>query len=797
MKESNTWKSFRAFYTISLDFKDDIAAHEEESLKDADSWEVKSEMNPIKDVIYLSEHSTSRQLTRVLALRAPESGVVEVFNIDDLTFETVDTSGIHHFPNSMGNLNTSMTVVKLFNIEFSKEICKDSVVALNRITELMHHKLLYAVIRQFNGNIPLVDIYEDNTTNLVYQRLLDEGLFKRSNEVLIIEPSIIPSEIKKYDIIDQHEQEFVGIFKTFKNNSTHPMIFPLIDKHVENMRNLDKALNKLVLHYLPKVTAPFLNKTCIVYSSISMKHCRAKILSEKFSNFHVKVFYIDKGTTETVALKFIRQIPPALMFYDAKLLEVSLHNFQFKKECEEKIKTDLIHIMKDHIMTVLIRAFDDDGIAIVDLCKIGSGGPVLMYQEIFDKLTPVPMMSSIKSSKECSIKSSKESPKESSKESSKEYSIKSSDSKTILQLHDDEFLCTFGYFVGPYNVAIFPIIDNVHLVTEEIKTNYTGLKNNGPLKAVSNPDYDTIYYACIPGDSSCYLSRIVHFYGDTKRVEIQLLEYDKYMFVQLKDLYLVPDMELGPIEVTLNFRFDAKFDELIVMELNKVLKYKSIKVVIRECKPNSLMVVDMYEVGSKQLIYQDLLDMIYEMKVKSLQQITPKGVNLDDNSVGQNLNPNDVDLMTFDDVAVNQSFKKQQIKRIFFNDVDVILKSLGVGVFTCILFEFTTLNDFKVLPLIEPIVDEIEPLEVQVQKFHKQKLSILLYKVRINENLDLEEFEDKFFMFMGDQSFTAVVRGCDNNGIPLVDLYGSNPFILAYQDFINDGSMVVDDEETE
>lgn len=134
---------------------------------------------------------------------------------------------------------------------------------------------------------------------------------------------------------------------------------------------------------------------------------------------------------------------------------------------------------------------------------------------------------------------------------------------------------------------------------------------------------------------------------------------------------------------------------------------------------------------------------------------------------------------------------------MFFQGVDVILKSLGCGVFTCILSEFTTINDFQVLPLINETIDDLEPLEVQVKKFQEKKLSVQLYKVRINKNVNLEEFENRFLIYLGDQSFTAVVRDCDDNGVPQVDLYGSNPFILAYQDFINDGSLVINDEEPE
>ena len=154
-------------------------------LKDADLIKFGSKTQPVEDVTYLSMHSRKRLLTRVMVLKVHAEGYLDVFNIDDLTFESVETSGIRKFPNSMPNFNLPMTVIKLFNIECSKEICEDPIIALNRITELMHHKRLYAVIRQIVGDVSLVDIYEENITNLVYQQLIDEGLFVRTNEALV------------------------------------------------------------------------------------------------------------------------------------------------------------------------------------------------------------------------------------------------------------------------------------------------------------------------------------------------------------------------------------------------------------------------------------------------------------------------------------------------------------------------------------------------------------------------------------------------------------------------------------
>lgn len=426
------------------------------------------------------------------------------------------------------------------------------------------------------------------------------------------------------------------------------MIYPLIDNHVDNMRKLETALRNLDLYNLPYITAPFMNKTCIVYSPVSRKHYRAKILSEIFGS-GVNVLYIDECTTGTVRLKFIRQIPSVLMLYKTKLLEVSLHNFQFKKEYYEEIQIDLNRLLKDKTMYVLIRSFNDDGIPIVDLCKRSSKVLVLMYQEIIDNFTPTSTIEDLNSDAK----------------SVDEMICFKKKSSISLQSYDEEFICTFAYFVGPYNLAVYQLIDIVNFETEGIEDSLIELKKSGNLKNVTNPEFDTVYYACTP-DNTYYLCKIVKFYGNISRMEIQLLKCNKHMFVHLDDLYLVPDMNLGPIEVTLNFRFNAKFDALIERELNKVLINKRINVVIRECEPDSLLVVDIYEIGSSKLIYQDLIDMIIEMEkkeIESIQNITQNGDNLEDNSFGQDLNPKEVNLMKFDDFSVDQSFEKQKIKR--------------------------------------------------------------------------------------------------------------------------------------
>ena len=132
-------------------------------------------------------HSHKRLVTRVMALKVHAEGFLDVFNIDDSTFETVETFGIRQFPIPMQTFNLTMVVVKLFNIECCKVKCKDPSVVFNRISELMRHKRLYAVIRQFVDDKPLVDIYDENITNLVYQELIDEGLFIRTNEALVEE----------------------------------------------------------------------------------------------------------------------------------------------------------------------------------------------------------------------------------------------------------------------------------------------------------------------------------------------------------------------------------------------------------------------------------------------------------------------------------------------------------------------------------------------------------------------------------------------------------------------------------
>lgn len=141
--------------------------------------------NPEENVTYLSLHSKNRLLTRVIVVKVYENEYLDVFNIDDLEFERIQILSIKPLPNLLQKFNPIMTFIKLFNIECCKEKCEHPSDVLHRIITLTHHKRLYAVIRQFVDKIPVVEIYEENYTNLIYQELIDEGYFVRPNEALV------------------------------------------------------------------------------------------------------------------------------------------------------------------------------------------------------------------------------------------------------------------------------------------------------------------------------------------------------------------------------------------------------------------------------------------------------------------------------------------------------------------------------------------------------------------------------------------------------------------------------------
>lgn len=436
--------------------------------------------------------------------------------------------------------------------------------------------------------------------------------------------------------MDNHDQEFSCLFKCMKENSTHAMIFPLIDEHVDSMSELEAALASLVFQELHKITEPLLNKMCIVHSVHSKKRFRAKILSEKYQQSYVKIQYIDENTTTTISMSFIRQIPPDLMFYKTKHVEVSLHNFSFKKGFEKEMTKDLVCTMENKTMNVLIRAFDDEGIPIVDLYK--NNVPVLVYQEILDKFTPPPLIEDLK--------------KQDAVSANQMIPLKKTPSE---ESYEEEFLCTFAYVVDPYNIAVYPIIDTGGFIPEEIRVTSRGLVNSAYLEKVKNPKVNARYYVCLPQNTNCYLSQIVNFNCDKTRVKIRLLEFNKLISVNVQDLYKIPDLQIESIVVTLNFQFDPKFDAIIKSELNDILKNKRINVVVRENEPNRLLVVDMYEVGSKILMYQKLIDMLlmasqYKKEIK-------------EEELKQNLDLDEDNLMTFDDIPADQTFNKQTMKR--------------------------------------------------------------------------------------------------------------------------------------
>lgn len=452
--------------------------------------------------------------------------------------------------------------------------------------------------------------------------------------------------------MEHHDQEFSCLFKCMKENSTNAIIFPLIEDHVDSMRKMEAALDSLVFHDLYKITEPLLNKLCIVYSVESRKRFRAKILSEKHKQSYVKIHYIDENTTNTVSMAYIRQIPPDLMFYKTKHVEVSLHNLSFKKGFEKEMTKDLVSTMENKTMDVLIRAFDDEGIPIVDLYK--NNVPILVYQEILEKFTPTQLTEDhLEKQDAVSV--------------DQMISLKKTSS---VESFEEEFLCTFSYVVDPYNIAVYPIIDTGAFIPEKIRTTSRGLVNSAYLERVKNPELNKRCFLCLPQNENCYLSLIVRCNYNKTCLKIRLLEFNTCLYVNVLYLYEIPDLQIESIVVTLNFKFDPKFDAIISSELNYILKDKRLNVVVRQSEPDRLLVVDMYEVGSSILVYQKLIDMLttasqYKEEIKQNRSIISGNhkIKEEELKLKQNLDLDEDNLMTFDDIPADQTFNKQIMKR--------------------------------------------------------------------------------------------------------------------------------------
>ncbi|CAO1431200.1 unnamed protein product [Diamesa hyperborea] len=146
----------------------------EDFLQAVDPVQLQSVVKPIVNGIYLAMFSEDGMWYRAKVLKEIGDSV-NVLYVDHMNTETVNVENLRQMPYNLYRFKKRCIPIKLFNVKHNEQESRREVKYL--LAKLLEGKRLTAVVRKYDDHkIPLIELIDENTNELIYQQLIDKSM---------------------------------------------------------------------------------------------------------------------------------------------------------------------------------------------------------------------------------------------------------------------------------------------------------------------------------------------------------------------------------------------------------------------------------------------------------------------------------------------------------------------------------------------------------------------------------------------------------------------------------------------
>ena len=145
----------------------------EDSLEALNPVQLQCVMKPIVNGIYLAMFSEDGKWYRAMVLQDMGESV-NVLYVDHMNTESVNLKNLRQMPINLYRFKKRCIPIKLFNVKHNEQENRRDVKYI--LAKLLEGKRLTAVVRDYDDlKIPLIELIDENTNELIYQELIDNS----------------------------------------------------------------------------------------------------------------------------------------------------------------------------------------------------------------------------------------------------------------------------------------------------------------------------------------------------------------------------------------------------------------------------------------------------------------------------------------------------------------------------------------------------------------------------------------------------------------------------------------------
>lgn len=143
-------------------------------LDEVDPVQLQSVTKPIVNGIYLAKYSEDSKWYRAMVLK-DDGELVNVIYVDYMNIENVNVENLRQMPINLFRFKRRGIPVKLFNVKHNQQENRREI--KYQLAKLVEGKKLTAVIRDYdNHKIPIIELIDENTNELIYQELINNSI---------------------------------------------------------------------------------------------------------------------------------------------------------------------------------------------------------------------------------------------------------------------------------------------------------------------------------------------------------------------------------------------------------------------------------------------------------------------------------------------------------------------------------------------------------------------------------------------------------------------------------------------